>query len=851
MFDCFGARRSYRMAPILVLVAGLLPGISLGAASAERVTLARAGKPAATIVIPAAAPERVQWAAGELQQYVKKISGVTLPLNTDGQRVPGVGLYIGQCEPTTAADLPPAKANPETYAIRVRGGNLFFTGHHPTPTAFAVVSFLEENLGVRWFAPGELWEYVPAGKPGELTVNVRSRVKTPDTSPRIWSGHAWTESWQTWNLRNKTVLSEVVPQRQFQNNVYRALPVSRFSKTHPEYYPLMKDGRRWMPTDDSSRYWRPCESHPEVQNTIVTYARRWFDANPTTDSFSVGMDDITHLCACNHCRAWDPHPDSYEKRAFSDRHYKFVNAIAREIAKTHPDRYIGTLIYNIALELPETVDRLEPNVFGYITETSARWYDPERKANDQRLTREWRKRCAHLSRYDYYGMGGMTPRVYPHTMAEQIRFDKSLGLTGMYIEVYTFLPNTAPMIWSLARMQWDAKADVDALLNEFYAKMFGPASGTMRAYFELLERSWNTPRPGRDGWVHRNLIRQALAMSPEDVDEGFRLLARAKAQAKSDAERRRIDVVEGGLRYGSHVIRSLALSQKATTMPVTSEAEAREVFRMASEISRLSVERQRFWEEATQRDDLLGDTVRGLGEMGYLAAGQTPNVEGGAWMGALRALGWLQENAPDKLESTAADLLKLAPEGDVSQLVRAWLTMAQTKPQSLLENSRFEEAGANQQPAAMDWSTEGAPKGWSVWSRGPSTRLAVLGGKGRDGSHAASITGADSATYIQSVPAKPGERYLVSVWVKGVPGNQLCGASLRVRFRTPTGAWYPRHEVEPNINLTAISEEWQQLLLLVTVPEGAAQIVVMPGASGQGEGVTALFDDVGLYRIAD
>ena len=610
------------------------------------ISLAAGGRPMAVIVVAPDAHPRLMLAADELQHYVERICGVTLPISTTGEKAQETGLYIGNCAPTQESDLPTAGMNPETYAVTVRDGDIYFTGRHPTPTYFAVASFIEDDLGVRWFAPGPDWEYVPEGTPGNLAVNVRSRVVVPDTSPRIWSGHAWNPNWSTWNLRNKTVLSEVVPRRQFQNYLHRIFTVEKYGESNPEFFPLI-NGVRYLPVNDNN--WRPCESNPEVQRITVEYARRFFDENPNIDSFSLGMDDIYRMCSCENCRAMDAHPDSYERQQFSDRHYKFVNAVAREIAKTHPDRYIGTLIYHIARDLPETVDRLEDNVFGFITETSAQWWEPGRKAADMALTREWAKRCRHLSRYDYYGMGGITPRVYPHAMAEQIKFDKSLGLEGMYIEVYTFLPNTAPMIYALSKLQWDASLDVDRLLGEFYARMFGPAAGTMKEYFDLLERSWNTPRPGRRGWVHRNLVTQALAMSAEDVDEGMRLLHRALRQADDELTKKRIRTVQAGLRYGGYAIHTYALSEKLRTMPIRTEADAREILDGFEALVRLGIERERYWQAAWRRDDLLGETVRGLGGMGYLAVNQVPRLEVGANSAALRVVSWYENNAPDKL----------------------------------------------------------------------------------------------------------------------------------------------------------------------------------------------------------
>lgn len=807
--------------------------LSTAAARAERIVLAAGGKPAATIVTPAKAEARVAAAAADLQRYIERICGVKLPIRPDGKRVEGTGLYVGRCEPTTDADLPGATRNPETYAIRVREGSLFFIGRWPTPAAFAVASFLEDNLGVRWFAPGELWEYVPQGTPGELAVQVSEVEKTPSFSPRVWSGHEWFPEWKAWNLRNKTVLSEVVPRRQFQNYLHRVFPPEKYGKTHPEYYPLI-NGKRWIPTD-ADRYWRPCESNPDVLRLTVDYARQWLDSHPTIDSFSLGMDDISHLCSCPSCRAMDPRPDSYEKRQFSDRHYKFVNAVAREVKKTHPDRYVGTLIYNIARELPETVPQLEDNVFGFITETSALWWQEGRKAADHELTRQWAKRCKHLSRYDYYGMGCLTPRFYPHAMAEQLKFDKSLGVEGMYTEIYTFLPHTAPMIWAFARLQWDHTLDIDRLLDEFYAKMYGDAAGPMKDYFALLERSWSTPRPGRTGWTHRNLVMQALAMSREDVDEGFRLLDKATSGSRDPKVRQRIDVHRGALEYAGYVICPYGFSQELMRMPVSDEASADKALTLIEQLDQLAVKRTESWPAAAKRDDLLGETLRGLGnKMGYLPTGQIAAVEHGATLGVMKVLAWYTQHAPQKLDSVAERLTRFG-RGSGGTIVQAFLWLQKNKPDNCLGNGDFEATPAKQQ--------------WSTWTRVTGTQFDALAGKGRNGSAAVAIGGAEAACYMQTVPAKPGEKYLCVAWAKPDPATPEGDGKLTVRLRNRKGSWHPRRDLEPSVAMIGGQSDWQPLAVLITVPEDGGALVVMLGADGQAPNARVLFDDVTLYRL--
>lgn len=815
-------------------------------AGAERITLATVGKPAATIVVEANGAGRLREAAGTLQSYIQQISGAKLPIRTDGKRVAGTGLYIGNCEPSLPGDIPAADLNPETYAIHVREGNVFFSGRWPTPVHFAVTSFLEDNLGVRWYAPGRLWEWVPRSETGDLTVEVADRVSVPGFSPRIWSGHQWTEEWKAWDLRNKAVLSEVVPRRQFQNNLYRVFPPSKYAQTHPEYYPLI-DGKRYIPAEGDV-YWRPCEGNPEVQRLTVEAAREYFARNPNSDSFSLGMDDISHLCSCPLCRAMDAAPDSYERKEFSDRHYKFVNIVAREIAKTNPDRYIGTLIYAIARKPPQTVPRLEDNVFGYITQTCGLWYVPGRQAEDEAVSREWARRCKHLSRYDYIGFGTMTPRVFPHHLAEAMKLDKSLGFEGMYTEVYAFLPNTAPMLWAMAKLQWDPTLDVDELLDEFYTRMYGAAAPVMKEYFDLLERSYNTERPGHGRWEHRNLAVQATALAPEDVDRAFELLQQAANSTGDPDVQERIHIHRMGLQYGAYVIWAYDLSRRLEAARITDRASADAARKLAERLAELSTEREKCWKEALTWDGLAGDSIRGLTGKGYLMNGQMAGIERGGVLATLKLLAWYDKNAPEE-GARLAEYLQTAGGGSVGDVIGAWLWVRENKPASLCVNGDFEDWRTNEAAAEKDWSTAGAPRGWSTWSSLPTTKFSRCEGQGLESSTAAGISGSQSGCYLQSVPVRAAERYLCVAWVKPTAESEGAAGRLSIRFQDEKGAWHPRRDLEPSVQMTAGIRDWQPLILLTTVPEGAARLILMPGAQSQGPQDQVLFDDVKLYKL--
>ncbi len=829
-------------------LASCVVALSLAATTAaETLTLAAGGKPATTIVVPAEADEHVQAAASELQQYVVKLVGVELPIVADDAELNTPAIFVGPCRQVQGGDLPPADANIESYAIRVRDGSLVLVGRQWYGTEFAVYSFLEDDLGIRWFVPGPLGEHIPEREQGELTVEVSSRVVEPDFSPRIWSGNHFFPEWGRWNRHNKVSITNELPWRQFQNNTYRVFPADKYADEHPEYYPLI-GGKRWIPADDSYRYWRPCESNPEVINATVEYARRWLDAHPTANGFSVGMDDISHLCHCDRCIAHDPDPEAHKRREYSDRHYWFVNTLARELAKTHPDKYIGTLIYSIARKPPSTIDTLEPNVFGFITQCEAEWWREGLREEDMALTKEWRRRCRHLCRYTYWGLGWVTPRYFPHYMAEALKFDHDLGFHGIYVEVYTNWPNTGPMIWAAGKLFWDASLDIDELLTEFTDNMFLEAAREMAAYYDYLEETWKGGHPGRATWGHRRLSTQVCSMTVEQLDECERLLAVALAGATTPVVKERIEIVQRGLRYGSFLIRARARSQALIAATVADEASARETVTTIAEIQKLVGDRARYWDELLAGNDLAAQNFQALNNFYFKGHIPAEQVEGGLATGLCKLLGWYEQNAPDRL-AEVTEALRREADDQVTAMLDAWSYIARESPDNLLANPGFEQTGDDRRQPEMDWTTDGAPPGWSTWHRpGRETRFEPVR-DAREAKLAASIADASSACYLQNVEVTPGERYLCQLWARREPADDRSEVRLAIRWRTPKGSWYPDSSNDRSVQLQPGLPGWQPLYVLVTAPEEGGRLVFMCSVTGQDEQTAAFFDDCALYRI--
>ena len=70
-------------------------------------------------------------------------------------------------------------------------------------------------------------------------------------------------------------------------------------------------------------------------------------------------------------------------------------------------------------------------------------------------------------------------RHYPHQLAREIRFRYRRGMRSSGFENYSRPSKCAPKIWILARLLWDIREDVDALMSEYCRHAYGPAAEPM------------------------------------------------------------------------------------------------------------------------------------------------------------------------------------------------------------------------------------------------------------------------------------------------------------------------------------------------------------------------------------
>jgi hypothetical protein len=189
---------------LLTVAIVLLHGASAGIAAPRRLDLVRDGKPRAVIVLPLRPTAAAQFAAAELRWHVAQITGVELPLLTEGTDAPAgqTALFVGDTDRAREAGLAQRSFGPQERAIRCLPGAIVLVGrdadnhavvkYDPSDLAAgenwpgfweergtldAAYDFLERHCRVRWLNPTESGTIVP--RTDTLSVAPRDLRRSP------------------------------------------------------------------------------------------------------------------------------------------------------------------------------------------------------------------------------------------------------------------------------------------------------------------------------------------------------------------------------------------------------------------------------------------------------------------------------------------------------------------------------------------------------------------------------------------------------------------------------------------------------------------------------------------------
>lgn len=396
----------------------------------------------------------------------------------------------------------------------------------------AVNEFLRD-LGCRWFAPGELGEVIP--KRDRVALPQVDRTVVPDFAVRrfvYYTEHTGIGDKALWNLRlGLNHGAEILGFPQICHGSKFVIKREEMKKAHPGIY-LMREGKRDTTHKGDGI---PDLLSPVMFEKQVKHARAMFDHfhEPMhnidlVDGYGgLTADDPAWMAQLTPERGWDG--------SMSDHVWGYLDRVARELYRSHPDRLVSALAYSAYTLPPLKIEKFSPNLALIEVRHRQEFWNEDLWNQRRTLRVEWLKKLpsGKYLTWDYSTNSrpeqAGRPVYYTRQIARDLRELKGISL-GEQIEIYTHPAGKEDSfgydefavehlnLYLAARLYWDVDQDLDALLADYYTGYYGPAAAGMRAFIEHAEANWM--HMGNDG---------------AKIGESLALLAAAKATVDPDS----------------------------------------------------------------------------------------------------------------------------------------------------------------------------------------------------------------------------------------------------------------------------------------------------------------------------
>lgn len=591
---------SFRLLLTMAMRCALMSGLAMGG---EVVLVSDNAGPMPIIVDPQA-PPRTREAATVLADYIEKISG-RKPLVMLGAPsvVPDAAIWVG-VQPELKTLFPQTDfdfKHPEETLIVANEKHVVIAGRdrwdparldvvtregtikgkqQEYGTVNAVYTFLQDDLGVRWFWPGELGE--------DVIKQERIAIKTPLEKrhhPQIRSRGGVFHYSSLENMRGYGKSHEWTMRQRLQLDSFSIEGGhgfgdwwDRYHEKHPDIFALQPDGTR--SGHPSPRTAKLCMSNPKVWDLWLEDVAADLARDPSLTLFNASPNDgwSSGHCVCEKCRAWD-HPDG-EPRLFtwhhvrevrpalSDRDVTFANTLAGLLKKKYPgkDYRVLMLSYGHSRPVPVKARPADNVVMSLVANFLGRTALVDRGSTRGDTFRQqfeaWAKLGIQMLWRPNTGSPAGWQQGLPDLSTQQtIRDFKDVAAAncqGIFIDaVWEHWATAGPQYYVMAQLTWNPAADTEAILADYYEQAFGAGATAVRGYYEGLEKArmaFTAKNPEADVFTFPQLYTAEL------LRESQERLDRAAAAVQADSpQARRVAFVQAGLAYTRLMVENITL----------------------------------------------------------------------------------------------------------------------------------------------------------------------------------------------------------------------------------------------------------------------------------------------------
>jgi len=526
----------------------LLAGLSMGASGP--VELLKDGRCGHRIVVPPGASPSERFAAQELQTHFKACTDIELPIVEGAPTTETPMILLGCSELAAKLGVAPKpdQLGEQGFQIKTVPPHIVIAGTPEAGTLYGVHRFLEEVLGVRWFAPGVT--QTPRAK--DVAVPPLDRLVKPAFLMRF-TDNGWPGSDDLFRARQGHNTNGHKPEHPqgtgyafdgICHSYFTYVSPGEFFTTHPEYFSEIGGVRIGEET-------QLCLTNPDVLRIVTERMLERMRTKPGMRQHNFSQMDYYNYCQCTRCTAIN---EQYGTRGGTQ--YWFLNRLAERTSKVYPKKLIGTLAYTYTEEPPKGLT-MHPNVAVWLCHMfpccdSHPIATCPLNADYRRRALLWSKTCSHLYVWHYMVDFAHYYNPFPNfrAMAADMRFYRDIGVEGVFLEgmpdgggggEFSLLRPYYGMklLWDptgAGILSVDSRAErpnhADALLREFLDTYYGPAAGSIWQYVQMLH-----DKVEKDN-IHMHLYTNpGQGYLPDDVmDRAEALFDKAEAAVQDDEE---------------------------------------------------------------------------------------------------------------------------------------------------------------------------------------------------------------------------------------------------------------------------------------------------------------------------
>ena len=476
---------SFTMRFLLFVVVTFLPVL----VTAQSLVLSKDGKTEYVIVLPAEPTAVEQTAAKELKEHLDSVTGADFAVISESDaKTSQPQILVGNSK--RVKELLPkidiTKIPYDGIVIKSVDKNLVLVGHPQRGTLYAVNTFLEDAVGVRWWTSIE--SFLP--KKPTLEIPVQNVEHAPHLIFRETSYRDATDPVFATRLRCNGNRARITPEygghHQFYHWVHSffpLLPPGKYFDKHPEWYSEINGQRNHERA-------QLCLTNDKMRAELTKNAIEGLRKNPDATFISISQNDWAGYCTCEKCKAVDD-----EEGGPSGTLIRFVNNVAEDIEKEFPNVWVETLAYQYTRKPPKLVKPRKNVVIRFCT-IECSFVQPLGEGEQNKALREdiqgWNKIVDSLFVWDYTVnfSAYMLPHPNHRVLAPNVRFFVDHSVIGLYEQgdSYCAAGDFVRMkAWVLSHLMWNPSLDENKLYDEFLNGYYGPKYGPMlKEYLKIL-----------------------------------------------------------------------------------------------------------------------------------------------------------------------------------------------------------------------------------------------------------------------------------------------------------------------------------------------------------------------------